>query len=142
MGRRQRGVDAAAPPLIVAGQQQRERPPAALTGTGAERFDSNREPRLHVGCAEADKVAILATGCVWRLPSGGGRHRVEVRAEQDQSAVAGGVAPEIHRAVDDLSLIPISEPTRPLYTSSAVFCLTKKTSLHLVCRLLLYTKNI
>ena len=33
---------------------------------------------------------------------------------------------ELPQAIEDLSLIHISEPTRPLYISYAVFCLKKK----------------
>ena len=37
-----------------------------------------------------------------------------------------GIAKAIADTVDALSLIHISEPTRPLYISYAVFCLKKK----------------
>src|SRR5674536_384371 len=40
-----------------------------------------------------------------------------------------------------LSLIHISEPTRLLSISYAVFCLNKKTPEHLVCRLLIHKKK-
>ena len=94
------------------GQEEAEKKIRALNATAAV---TKKEPRYEGFFTEAGEGILSG---LTKIPEG-----IISTGTLVSDAITGGNATQ---AVEDLSLIHISEPTRPLYISYAVFCLKKK----------------